>query len=62
MTFQTVVRFSNHGAKQTPPVYFGLPCVLPIAQWLERPTSIWKVLCLILAGGLNFFQAFLSCS
>ena len=48
-----------------PPIHLRLPqqnnlrpvcyCELPIAQWLEHRTGIWKVVGSILAKGSDFF-------
>ena len=42
------------GLKRTKPTTCS-PYEMPIAQWLEHPTSFWDVVGLIPAGGSDFF-------
>ena len=59
-----LVRWEEGVSKVTSTINNSLPQNLrpesPIAQWLERPTGIWKVVGSIPSGGRIFFPAFLS--
>ena len=57
MTFQILVGRSNHwatGDTHGNPQYTGGVC---LAQWLEHPTSIWKVMGLISTRDLDLFPS-----